>query len=337
MPKSNLNTPLFVLSVLVLLAGCTTFQHLTVLPADKADGPAASECGSCHIGQFEEWAGSTHARAFANPTFQALVAAEGGDECLGCHVPLEIRGGDIMPRSFHRDEGVTCISCHLWQDTMHGPHDSSALFQPHPVQAADRFYLTVEICAVCHGETYDEYKGEQAEGDVATCQECHAAKRQRTASQGSNIFSNALVAFEDDVDTRSHDISLEAMPIPLEVFRLAVLGLRIDENRATVEVEVNHHLPHNLPTGTFGTKSIRLEVCFLRDGLTVGTGGALVCDEQQALMPGNMKMVTVDVKGVLTGADTLEVRVERHASPESKRPEILLAATSLPLSMVGAR
>ena len=337
MSKSNLNIALFHFVVLAMLAGCTSFNHLTVLPSDKVDGPAASECGSCHIVQFGEWAGSVHGQAFVNPGFQAEIAAEGGDECLGCHVPLEVRGGDTMPRSFHRNEGVTCISCHLSQGTTRGPHASSALFQPHPVQEADRFYLTVDVCAVCHGETYDEYQAVQAGRDVATCQECHAAERRRTASQGSNIFSNALVAFEDDVDTRSHDISLDAMPHHPAAFRLAVLGLRVDENRATVEVEVNHRLPHNLPTGTFGAKSIRLEVCFLRDGLTVGTGGALVCDEQQALMPGNMKMVTVDVKGVLTGADTLEVRVERHASPESKRPEILLAATSLPLPTMRPR
>ncbi len=333
MLKKYLKISILVFFSLAFLGGCATFQHLTTIQPDQHTGPKAADCSSCHVEQFREWSGSPHALAYQNAAFQEAYNEQGGEECLGCHAPLEIRQADAVGRLFNREEGVTCISCHLSDGRMHGPHKSSALFQPHPVQEEDDFYLGVEICAGCHGETYDEYRVLAAKKEVRSCLECHASTRQRTASQGTHFFSNLLVAFEDEVETRSHLISLDTMvAVPGSVL-LAVRPLPAGAEARAVEVVIANNVPHNLPTGTFGEKNIQLVLCFLQGNNVVAENVLVVSDERVALMAGEVKKFTVFAAAPVDHADRLEIRLERHASRAGVRPAVIFATKTISLPL----
>lgn len=317
---------------LAFICGCASFQHLTTLQKGGKEGPKSADCGSCHLLQFQEWSGSPHAQAYVNESFQQAFLDGGDEECLGCHAPLEIRQGETLPRSFNRDEGITCISCHLSQGRMHGPHKSSALFHPHPVQEEDDFYLRVEICAACHGETYEEYRRIAEKREVQTCQQCHAAPKQRTATQGTNFLSKALVSLEDEVATRSHMIDLESMVVVPGAVHVAVLSWDRPLGQEKIECEIGNNLPHNLPTGTFGEKSIRLSLRFLKANTVYAEKTIVVSDEQAPLLAGDTKRFSISVPGMLQGADSMEVRLIRQASLASSRPAVILETKTISLS-----
>ncbi len=329
--KKYLKIFLLISLFLTMGGGCTSFQHLTTVQEAKNVGPKAADCGSCHVLQFQEWSGSPHALAQRNSAFQEAFIDGGGEECLGCHAPLEIRQGNIQARSFNREEGVSCISCHLSQGRMHGPHKSSALVHPHPVQEEDSFYLSVELCVTCHGETYEEYQALAEKREVPTCLECHAAPRQRTATQGTNFFSNTLVAFEDEVETRSHLISLDAMaPMPSSI-GLVVFSVEQGDGKGTVEIEIANHLPHNLPTGTFGNKSIQLAFRFLQGNHVLAENTLVVSNEQLPLLAGEAKRFIFSASGLVQLPDILEIRLERHASSAASRAAVILITKTISL------
>lgn len=309
--------------------GCAPFAHLTTSAEDETKGPTAADCGSCHILQFQEWSASAHAQASTHPAFQEAMATGADDDCLGCHAPLAIRRGDGEARAFHREEGVTCVSCHLSQGTMHGPHPSSALIHPHPVQGGDAFYLGIDICATCHAETAAEYRAATPGQEAPPCLSCHAAPRRRTASQGSGFFSKALVAFEDEVVTRSHAIALNAMAPGTDLPGLALAG---PEQPGRVAIDITNTLPHNLPTGTFGAKRIELVVRFLLAGQEVAVERRAVSADQDALAPGATKRLLFPLVGQAPPADSLQVGLERHSVPPGSRPGVLLTTKKFSLS-----
>ena len=316
------------LAGLAVLPGCGSFQHLTELPPDNASGPRASECGECHRAQFSQWSLSAHARAYSSAGFQAM--ADGDSECLACHAPLGIRNGETRARAFNLAEGVTCISCHLSDGAMHGPHRSSALLQPHPVKAEDASYLSTDFCAVCHGETRDEYPAPDQASASPACLECHARALRHTASQGSNLFSNFLVSFEDEVETRSHEITLEAMADSPDRFQLRP-RVQAEGQATRVEVRLTNRLPHNLPTGTHGAKTIRLDLRLMRGGVAVADRTLPVADEDHALAPGGEKTLAAVLPVPLARADGLEIRLVRRGDADSGRRPVIIARWSVPL------
>ncbi|GAB6061372.1 multiheme c-type cytochrome [Deferrisoma palaeochoriense] len=98
----------------------------TGLPATPGQFTSADTCGYCHPVQYEQWRGSMHANALADPLYRALWREASRDTagatdrfCAGCHAPVGalteqvwIRdSGEIVidPRA---DEGVTCDFCH---------------------------------------------------------------------------------------------------------------------------------------------------------------------------------------------------------------------------------
>jgi hypothetical protein len=330
--KNNQKKILCLFLFLLMGGGCTSFQQLTTYHEDQQTGPKAADCGSCHLLQFQEWSNSAHAHSFQNVSFQESFHDGGGEECLACHATLEIRQGNTEPRSFNQEEGVTCISCHLSEGKMHGPHPASALLHPHPVVAEDDFYLRVELCASCHSETYDEYQRLAKRQEVPSCLACHAAPRQRTASQGTNFFSRALVSFEEEVATRSHDISLAAMPPESALLPLVLHALHHTAEGATGEINITNNLAHNLPTGTFGSKKIRMELRFVQGDKVLAEATRLISDEQTALMPGETRRLAFSITGPVASADGLQISLVRHPGAEAARPAVLLTTTTFSLA-----
>jgi hypothetical protein len=320
-------TTSILLSVIVFMAGCTPFSHLTRVPAEGHDGPQASQCGACHVAQYHEWQGTAHARAFTGKAFQEAAGSPAEEECLQCHSPQDIRAAQLQARSFHQEEGVTCISCHLSQGKMHGPHTASALFTPHPVQEDGQFYQSPALCATCHDETHAQWQRTAAAGKTRSCQECHMPAVQRRATQGTNPVSNLLVSFEDELPTRSHAITLDTMANFPGAVTITALALKTGPDAPALVVTIRNNLPHSLPTGTFGEKEFLLALTFEKEGTDKETIQVSVSDTQHPLASAESKKLIIPLNPAAMTADTLRLDLARHSSSPEHRPPITLSST----------
>lgn len=93
-------------------------------PHETIDNLSATACRSCHLLQYEDWLGSTHANAMKGEAFQATlrhtVTLHGFEEarkCIACHAPVDLEAesvgtdGSIEPGSVASD-GINCVACH---------------------------------------------------------------------------------------------------------------------------------------------------------------------------------------------------------------------------------
>jgi nitrate/TMAO reductase-like tetraheme cytochrome c subunit len=313
----------------LLLVGCTTFGSLTRTSTATHEGPQASQCGACHVEQYREWQGTAHATAFTSTTFQEAAGSPPEAECLKCHSPLEIRSAQTESRAFHQQEGVTCISCHLSEGKMHGPHASSALFNPHPVKEDRTFYASQSLCATCHAETHTQWQKTAARQETRTCQECHQLVVQRRATQGTNFFSNILVAFEDERPTRSHEITLEKMANFPGGVTITTQIVKTGPNAPALEVTLRNNLPHDLPTGTYGEKEIRLVLSSTTDKELLTDKKVQVSNEQHPIAAGETKKIVFPLPATDVLSGTLRLKLERHSESHAGRPAIPLASTTI--------
>lgn len=314
------------LSGTALFTGCTSFDHLTRIPPAGEIGPKASECGSCHVQQYSEWQATVHAKASISTSFLEAAGNPPEEECLQCHSPLGMREGKMVSRTFNKDEGITCVSCHLVNGAMHGPHGSTALVSPHLIQENRSIYTSPSVCASCHGETLEQWQKATAKQSTPTCQACHQGSIQRTVTQGTNLFSNILVAFEKKETTRSHDINLESMAQFPEGITMTVSRKPQGSKATALEVMVRNMLPHNLPTGTYGSKEIRL-VLVADKGERLQT--LLISNANHALTTGEGKKVQISLTDADLGSAPLRLDLERHSASFPDRNPIILASVPI--------
>lgn len=318
------------LSGTALFAGCTSFDHLTRIPATGETRPKDSECGGCHGAQYREWQETVHAKAFTSPTFQEAAGNPPEAECLQCHAPLGMRDGQMASRPFNREEGITCVSCHLVDGAMHGPHASTALVSPHPIKEDHAAYTSPSVCAPCHGETHEQWQKATAGHSAPTCQECHQASVQRTVSQGTNLFSNILVAFEKKETTRSHDINLEKMAQFSGGITLTISPQSLGSTPPILEVTVRNNLPHDLPTGTYGDKEIRLVPVIDKGERRLVERALVIGNAHHALAAGEEKKVQISLADADRRSGPLRLDVERHSESHPDRNPIILASAPIP-------
>ena len=305
-------------------AACSGFEMLTDIDNSESRGPEAKACMECHAAQYSEWLGSAHAQAYSNAPFQEAFTEAGDDDCLGCHAPLTIVEAVPRPRTFHVAAGVDCVACHYYQGRMHGPHVSSALFQPHPIQGEDPLFRSDELCGKCHGETLRERLSAESTASSASCLSCHGAPRRRTASQGSGLFTRFLVSFEDEVDSHSHGIGLprldaKATPIPLHF------------SSYTGMLTIINELPHNLPTGTYGDKAVELHVSLLRDDRQISSQILRVGDATHSLSPGEQKVFPLVLQENDGGRDAIALRLVRTDDGHGVHDPVVLFRQRIPL------
>jgi len=210
---------------------------------------------------------------------------------------------------------------------MHGPHGSTALVSPHPIKADRTAFASPLLCAPCHGETHEQWRQATAGQPAPTCQECHQASVQRTVTQGTTLFSNMLVAFEKKETTRSHDINLERMAQFPGGITLTVSAK--PPGSTVLEVTVRNNLPHDLPTGTYGSKEIRLILVTGREERRLSEGSWVIGTDQHALASGEARKVRISLVGVDLQAAPLRLDLERHSESFPDRNPIILA--SLPI------
>ena len=238
------------------IVGCASYEHLTQV---SNTFPKAKECGKCHIDIYQEWSQSDHAGAYANPHFQMATNNCAFEDCLNCHAPEPMLTAETPAvRSANREEGITCVACHLDQGELAGPLEPTGLVQPHPVGVRPEVYLDVGICGRCHAGTRDQWKS--AAGEKQTCQQCHMPQITRKMTQSTGGFADIIVALEHETPQRRH-----VFAIPTAEAIEDMLTIDVDRSEANVEVALNNHLPHSLPTGDYGFRLLALELLATND------------------------------------------------------------------------
>jgi hypothetical protein len=251
----------------VFSIGCVSYDHLTRVVISF---PRAAECGTCHVEIHREWAGSPHAAAYTNPRFRAATDDYSFSECLGCHAPEPTLTRE-MPgvRDVCREEGVTCVSCHLEEAKLCGPFETSGIVAPHPVGVDPDRYTDSRFCGRCHEGTLEEWQAAGREGK-RSCQECHMPAVTRKLTQATDTVSSLIVAFEDERASKRHTFvrtprDVEPSPITCE---LVTSGGR-------TLLRLHNDLPHSLPPGDFGVRIVTVEALALsREGAASGGGDA---------------------------------------------------------------
>lgn len=238
------------LALTLILTGCT----MSKLTRSGEDFAPAETCGKCHVDIFHEWSDSPHAQAYTNPRFASSTDDYRFDRCLGCHAP-EPKYYEETPqvRQNRREDGITCVSCHLEESKLSGPIEPSGLVAPHPVNVSDDRYKDSRFCGRCHEGTLAEWQQSQQD-DKLTCQECHMPKVHRKLTQPTGWFSELIVAFEEPTATKRHSFEL----IPEELPEKPVSAELVVRDLQAV-LTINNHLPHALPCGDFGMRIVSIE------------------------------------------------------------------------------
>ena len=244
----------YLILAFLCVAGCTSFAHLTTV---RNEIPKAKECAKCHVDIYQEWAQSDHAKAYVNREFRQATDDYAFESCLSCHAP-EPSATDQAPRlrASDREEGITCVCCHLEQGRLAGPMDPTGAVHPHPVGVRPAFYRSSKMCGGCHQGTLDEW--DSAAGNKETCQQCHMEVVIRKVTQPTEGISHVLVAMEKTVVLRRHTFSILG-----DYIRDKILTVRGEKRGAVLTLQIRNNLPHNLPTGEFGFRVIELAVTAL--------------------------------------------------------------------------
>ncbi len=179
-----------------------------LLPAGLANA-SAQGCTACHAEVVGGWRAGAHAGPPPTSLLQAAEAAE-TPACLTCHLPLAVQHPSALVWSdaglvtldtpqpawdpVLEDEGVTCIACHLRDNTLIGPIASRPA--PHAVATSEALSSST-TCATCHQLTwpgaeaplYDTW-GEWSRSGWATagvdCVDCHMGAGAGRTSHGAD-------------------------------------------------------------------------------------------------------------------------------------------------------
>ncbi len=230
---------------------------------DIASLEDATTCRPCHAAIVEEWQGSLHATAHADPIFRGLRELRSKKEedldakCAVCHAPVK------------STDGVTCFACHAtaslhtgpgrgsnllsWSKTgtLYGPSDLPEDRTPVHGTAKAPAHMKdgASLCLACHGDlanasevplcqTATEW---EATKTTKTCVDCHMQ-----AAKGAATVATTKV------EHRSHRF---AGPRGLwtktstAVAGLGMVGLRVDRADDAIEVHLENRTGHAFPSG----------------------------------------------------------------------------------------
>lgn len=295
------------------LASCASFQHLTRV---SNTFPQAQDCGECHIDIHQEWTASDHAHAYSNPHFRAATDDYAFNECLNCHAPEPtLTSHTPAVRSAGREEGVTCVACHLEQGRLSGPLEPTGRVRPHPIGVRPEVYRDAGICGRCHQGTLEQ--GAAAGEEKQTCQQCHMPEVARKMTQSTGGFADLIVAMEHQTLQRRHTFAIPTSDSTSERIDLEVR--RVDSG---TQITLRNRLPHDLPTGDYGLRVLVLEVA-AADGQ--GEEHVLIREElapetKTAIAPEGTWQRTVTVP-----ADSVSLRVHlrRHSYEDQEVLDLL--------------
>ncbi len=234
----------------ILAAGCASFEYLTLV---RNTFPQARDCGKCHVDIYQEWSESDHAHAYTNTHFRSATDDYSFEDCLNCHAPEPtLTTGTPAVRPVGREEGVTCVACHLDRGELCGPLEPTGKVHPHPIGVRPEVYDSSGICGRCHEGTFQEWNS--VPGQKGTCQQCHMDPITRKVTQATGGISHILVSMEKQVPQKRHGFR-----IPHGVRSHGVIPLTIEPSGRFLRIRVQNRLPHHLPTGDFGFRVLTLD------------------------------------------------------------------------------
>lgn len=113
---------------------------------------SASNCGLCHVKQYQDWQNSFHAKAVGEGLLGQLSAfdQETQKDCLRCHAPRQEPMNKLLkPSDGHvSSDGVDCASCHVRKHIRHGSRDIA--LTPHGSVKGLPLFKQAEFCKSCH-------------------------------------------------------------------------------------------------------------------------------------------------------------------------------------------
>lgn len=248
-----LRLPVLLISLLTLTS-CFSYTHLV---QKGYNSTSARECGECHIDSYREWEDSAHAASFVNPAFREVTDDHRITACLSCHIPETIfTDGKLKQRDALREEGVTCVSCHLVDDKLAGP--VKGLLAPHPILEGDQRFVKSDLCGKCHTQEFEDWKKLEID-DKKTCQECHMPAVFRKVIQ-----DEPWQRIKRPRDLKKHTFSADSPEVLKDSVVLGVTtsGMGSDFLKGTVLIE-NRKAGHSLPSGRFGYRKVGLTVTAL--------------------------------------------------------------------------
>ncbi len=241
------------LALLTGAVGCASFDALTSVTVDHF--PQAAQCGKCHISIYAEWSGSDRAGAYRNPHFRRSTNSYAFPDCLNCHAPEPtVALSPPETRHLQREEGITCVSCHLENGVLSGPFPATGKVKPHPVGVNAELYRGSQLCARCHEGTFAQWQNAPQE-DKKTCQQCHMPAVTRKVTQSAGGLSTLIVSLEHEVAQRQHVFRIQTEDSIREM--VSVQATRVGTQ---VELSIRNNVPHLLPTGDFGFRVLDLIV-----------------------------------------------------------------------------
>ena len=246
-------------AIIAVFVGCASFEKLEPISEkelNRVSGsfPQAETCGHCHSSIYDEWRESPHAHAFSNEAFRKATSDYRFEACLACHAPEpQYTKGRPTARNHLREEGVTCVSCHLEEGSISGPIAPTGMVAPHPVDVTSDRYRNSRFCGRCHEGTYGEWM-EAPANPKQTCQDCHMPSVTRKMTQSSDLPSKVIVSFEEEVPQKRHIF----LPVPSELDS-PPFSARLVRSAAGVKAVIHNQLPHAVPTGDFGVRMVSLE------------------------------------------------------------------------------
>lgn len=188
---------------------------------------SAETCGACHEQIYQEWALSTHRRAWLDDAqFQEELSKSRGEKdpntgdvgwlCVNCHTPtvpqlehlvVGLEGGQINKPIYEENplfeerlqrEAITCATCHVRDGAIQGPYgDTNA---PHAT-AKDESLLDERVCTSCHQAearyptqnlqcffgTGREWAASSYAERGETCQSCHMPVVERKVAEHFDV------------------------------------------------------------------------------------------------------------------------------------------------------
>lgn len=300
------------LALLAGAGGCVfgTFDDITRSGAVR---PSPARCGECHEKIYEEWSASTHATAWTDARYTTATSDHAIAGCAPCHAPDSLyAGGPLAARAVDPAHGVDCVACHLDEGALVGPLPSTAVLRPHPIREARPMYERSDLCGRCHEGTFDEWKTVAA-GAAATrtCQQCHMPPVVRKVTQADDVLSSVLVAMEKTSAQRQHRFDLGAVADFPDAARLAIAPAG-----AALAVTIENRLPHALPTGDYGPRSVELRIAFATaDGTPAGEATIVRSARRGGAIPA-LESVTETVEPPAGAVAATAVLVRPSAGPE---------------------
>lgn len=236
---------------------------------------SAASCGACHAEIAAEWRSSRMGQGWTDPLFQADFEEQGRIyACLYCHTPLveqrekiatglaslsPVRAVEEANPAYDpllREEGVTCLACHLEGDAIAGPFATD--LAPHRV-VHDPDFASADRCVGCHqaeappfsrvsrpvADTHGEWqRWKAATGRTESCVDCHMPAVTRSVAPGAPERAGRRHTFAggwDDAFVRSaidvRGFERTSQGVSLTLVNLAGHNFPTAEPMRTVRVE----------------------------------------------------------------------------------------------------